>query len=127
MTMRLSYSQDDDSMTMCLSNSQDDDSMTMCLSYSQEDDSMTMCLSYSQEDDSMTMCLSYSPDEESRKPERTVPSLQLPTVFSESFMLPKRRFWTAEPTFQKAFSKHFSRVILYLGNESLKKCVENTF
>jgi hypothetical protein len=102
--MCLSYSQDDDSMTMCLSNSQDDDSMTMCLSYSQEDDSMTMCLSYSQDDvsveltgwimrlsysqddDSMTMCLSYSPDEESRKTERTVPSLQLPTAFSERFM-----------------------------------------
>ena len=26
------------------------------------------------------------------------------------FMLPKRRFWKAEPTFQNAFSKHFSRV-----------------
>jgi len=24
------------------------------------------------------------------------------------FMLPKRRFWTTEPTFQNAFSKHFS-------------------
>jgi hypothetical protein len=28
----------------------------------------------------------------------------------QKFMLPKRRFWKAEPTFQKAFSKHFSRV-----------------
>ncbi len=27
-----------------------------------------------------------------------------------NFMLPKRRFWKAEPTFQNASSKHFSRV-----------------
>ena len=34
-----------------------------------------------------------------------IPSLQ---SYYKSFMLPKRRFWNAEPTFQNAFSKHFS-------------------
>ncbi len=45
-----------------------------------------------------------------------------------NFMLPKRRFWKAEPTFQNAFSKHFStfcspnRVLT-----PLKKCFEIAF
>ena len=40
---------------------------------------------------------------------------------NDDFMLPKRRFWKAEPTFQKAFSKHFSRVwALDLGYKPLK-------
>ncbi len=53
MTMRLSKSQDDDSMTMsCVCpnhnfESQDDDSMTMLMSNSRDDDSMTTCLSNS--------------------------------------------------------------------------------
>ena len=28
----------------------------------------------------------------------------------EAILPPKRRFWKVEPTFQNAFSKHFSRV-----------------
>ena len=118
--MRLSYSQDDDSMTMCLSNSQDDDSMTMCLSYSQEDDSMTMCLSYSQDDDSMTMCLSYSPDEESRKPERTVPSLQL--YPSQTKILEGRTTIS-----ERIFEALFKDVSTGFGRQNVEKCFENAY
>ncbi len=44
------------------------------------------------------------------------------------FMLPKRRFWKVGQTFQKGFSKHFSRVwVLYLGYTTLKSASKNAF
>ncbi len=50
-------------------------------------------------------------------------------MYMSKFMLPKRRFWTTEQTFQNAFSKHFStfcsqnRVLTTLKSAS-KTCSE---
>jgi hypothetical protein len=44
-----------------------------------------------------------------------------------NFMLPKRRFWKAEQTFQYAFSKHFSTFCRPNPVLNLEKCFENAF
>ncbi len=49
-------------------------------------------------------------------------------IFCNNFMLPKRRFWKADPTFPGAFSKHFSTVCS--PNRvltPLRRCFENAF
>ena len=47
---------------------------------------------------------------------------------TQNFMLPKRRFWKAEPIVPKAFSKHFSRAwVLNLGHWPLKSQSKSGF
>ena len=51
------------------------------------------------------------------------------TTFCRNFMLPKRRFWKAEPTFQSAFPREalFNVWSPKYGTHTLEKCFESAF